>query len=906
MAFPQCFPSDGNDSSFKVNEKDECVPISRFKPIENLDLFYESNKNFLQTAYRDINEKKLPRPSILEDYHDNCAFVGLNFDDFKVTLNPNILPILESEQKALYGKRCAAIQKYRSTLHSWKKDIKSKSTNNNPGILIKKNSIQPSSSKATRPVLLRSRTSSNQSRDSSVDVNYSSDSVRSEEELNRVLLSLLQSERNDPSQRWMFTLAKIPPMNASSLDLNIPALRNQIQSSGHVLASLLEVVGKWWIDENQYDPYPQLTMRSIFYSKSQKNDLHLRLMAFLSRSFGSVQENTGVYTGVGGLKPFTEQEKALFKEKYSASPKRFENILKVFPDRSINELIQFYYETKKVALPPYKKWWASSKSSSTQISLVNSLSESNSSLANQANMTSNSGVNDAQGRSIFGKKRLSTESGISVPLNKPASAVEKLKPVKYNFSWLSERPLLAYINENGDPVHRLAYWTPMERIILVNGIIEHGLCLSKLVKLLCEYREEVSLATSASSGGLKRRRDEVLVQESSPDHLQAIQKPFKHSSTPTKALLNAMNKFILEPSCTESLSTTPSSPSSSTEQIPLPSTSIPLPSTSIPLPSTLIPLNSELEVRLFFDLYADTYALHRFVKSEAITCSSLVDFPTFSFTPTPALPSSASISSPISSPPSHHVFPKGPVPGRKASLPITLSSFNFGYEPVTAKAAHAAHYKLAAPVPSRKLSLSLSTNYGLFNSSRYPFKYMELKPRVVSPPLSTRLAEGSPLMNSNDNATSKNPFPSSYPTGTAYNPPCPDPSGNIFNSNMNAHQDGTSCKVNCPSEDVDLEPSSIENTANPFTPAPVSTPQPDSISLENPTQNINGPIDIGPFSTSETPVNCGTDSIDENSSELHKTPRIASDDCLQKVIDVAQGSNSHDTCQRFPADSINN
>lgn len=40
----------------------------------------------------------------------------------------------------------------------------------------------------------------------------SGDVVRSEEELNQVLLSLIEQERDNPGTRWMTTLAVIPPM----------------------------------------------------------------------------------------------------------------------------------------------------------------------------------------------------------------------------------------------------------------------------------------------------------------------------------------------------------------------------------------------------------------------------------------------------------------------------------------------------------------------------------------------------------------------------------------------------------------------------------------------------------------------------------------------------------------------
>ena len=551
MNSPLRLQPDDRRSHPNIDDEGSCIPITRFKHVEDIDSFYEINRKFLQTAYQDINEKKLPRPSILEEYPADGVISYQNFDDFTIMPNPNILPILESEQKALYGKKRKLIQKYRNTLYSWKKEVKMQPSNKDSGVLLKKNAFQHPSNKTTRPVLLHSRASSTSLRDQGTDAGYFSDSVRSEEELNRVLLSLLQSERSDPSQRWMFTLAKVPSMNISNTYLNIFALQSHIQSSVHVPASLLDGIGKWWADENQYDPYPQLTMRSIFYSKSQKTDLHLRLLTFLSKAFGVIQENSGIHTGVGGLKPFTEQERILFKEKYLSHPKRFESILKVFPDRSTGDLIQFYYETKKTVAPPYKKWWASSKSiassSSSHVPLSNSLSTSSPSFLSPINVSPSSGANDAHSRPLLGKKKiLIGNSGSTIISNNSTSSFEKLKPIKYNFSWLSERPILTYIDEGGAIMHKLAYWTPMERIVLVDGIMEHGLSLPKLVTLLSDYRKEVSSTPLASPGGLKRRRNETLPQDGSLDGAQGNQhSPPRHHSTPTNVLLECNEQIHL-------------------------------------------------------------------------------------------------------------------------------------------------------------------------------------------------------------------------------------------------------------------------------------------------------------------------------------------------------------------------
>ena len=239
-------------------------------------------------------------------------------------------------------------------------------------------------------------------------------------------------------------------------------------------------------------------------------------------------------------------------------------------------------------------------------------------------------------------------------------------------------------------------------------------------------------------------------------------------------------------------------------------------------------MNSEEEVKLFFDLYADTYALHRFVKKESLFGLSLAtDQESTSARVSTFLPVTETPTQIFSQPPARPVSAKGSsITGRKASLPITLSSFNFGYEPVTAKAAHAAHYKLAAPTPSRKFSLCLNTNnYGLFNASgKYPFKYMELRPCAASPPFSARLAEGSPMTNmENQQAPSGHMFiPSS---------PCPDDlvthakpllgadlSNHPHHADTTIHLKDTNCEITTPSEVASTEAHSTCDVRSNFDP----------------------------------------------------------------------------------------
>ena len=144
MNSPLRLQPDDRRSHPNIDDEGSCIPITRFKHVEDIDSFYEINRKFLQTAYQDINEKKLPRPSILEEYPADGVISYQNFDDFTIMPNPNILPILESEQKALYGKKRKLIQKYRNTLYSWKKEVKMQPSNKDSGVLLKKKRLPTS------------------------------------------------------------------------------------------------------------------------------------------------------------------------------------------------------------------------------------------------------------------------------------------------------------------------------------------------------------------------------------------------------------------------------------------------------------------------------------------------------------------------------------------------------------------------------------------------------------------------------------------------------------------------------------------------------------------------------------------------------------------------------------------
>lgn len=138
--------------------------------------------------------------------------------------------------------------------------------------------------------------------------------IRSEEAYNQILLDLIRSERNDPSTRWMSTLAKPSPMLISFNEMDR------------------------FIDNNAHDPCPMDTMKA----SSHVND---------------ILETNGrfaAYSPSIGIRPFTKIEANIFMEKYLSYPKRWDIIAKALYGRTHNEIIQYYYENKKKL--EFKKW----------------------------------------------------------------------------------------------------------------------------------------------------------------------------------------------------------------------------------------------------------------------------------------------------------------------------------------------------------------------------------------------------------------------------------------------------------------------------------------------------------------------------------------------------------------------
>lgn len=129
------------------------------------------------------------------------------------------------------------------------------------------------------------------------------DIVRSEEELNQVLRSLLEQERDNPLTRWMSTLAAIPSM--------IEAEPKALQHADFLCENSAV------IDEN----YTALTMPT---SEHLTPD---------GRAWSAI---------------WTEDEERVFVEKYLQYPKSFARIASFLgPDKRRGDCVQFYYRNKK-------------------------------------------------------------------------------------------------------------------------------------------------------------------------------------------------------------------------------------------------------------------------------------------------------------------------------------------------------------------------------------------------------------------------------------------------------------------------------------------------------------------------------------------------------------------------------
>lgn len=142
------------------------------------------------------------------------------------------------------------------------------------------------------------------------------DVVRSEAELNQVLLSLLEQERDNPATRWMGTLAVTPPM---------------------------------------YDADPKHIFEDIVLNNNGKlSQDHYR------RPLISSQVETAELTSLGTFFPlaqsvvhfnrnvvWTEEEQRIFVDKFLAYPKNFRKIASYLLHKRTPDCVAFYYRNKK-------------------------------------------------------------------------------------------------------------------------------------------------------------------------------------------------------------------------------------------------------------------------------------------------------------------------------------------------------------------------------------------------------------------------------------------------------------------------------------------------------------------------------------------------------------------------------
>lgn len=138
------------------------------------------------------------------------------------------------------------------------------------------------------------------------------DAVHSEEEMNRVILKLLQQERENPATRWMATLAVVPPMLGSESKNIVSHHFHNI--NGLVSSSAVE--------------FNSRKSQVISLDDSKSNDLATVVFA-------------------DGNCVWTRAEERIFVDKYIAYPKNFAKISSYLPYKSTSQVIAFYYLSKK-------------------------------------------------------------------------------------------------------------------------------------------------------------------------------------------------------------------------------------------------------------------------------------------------------------------------------------------------------------------------------------------------------------------------------------------------------------------------------------------------------------------------------------------------------------------------------
>lgn len=142
-----------------------------------------------------------------------------------------------------------------------------------------------------------------------------SDAVRSEEELNRVLLSLLEQERDNPATRWMGTLAVTPAMVAAT--------------PKHIFGDV-----NVFIDRNGLCPqHEAISMDGAPIPRGPSFN-------------GLIPSAPGVVCSIADV-VWTEAEQRIFVDKFLAYPKNFRKIASFLPYKCTANCVAFYYRQKK-------------------------------------------------------------------------------------------------------------------------------------------------------------------------------------------------------------------------------------------------------------------------------------------------------------------------------------------------------------------------------------------------------------------------------------------------------------------------------------------------------------------------------------------------------------------------------
>lgn len=183
---------------------------------------------------------------------------------------------------------------YRRQYDFWHKQVDQLERANNERHLFEELPRHDHSSTLLRPTAAMAAVGGSRSRSRSVF--GGSDVVRSEEELNQVLRSLMEAERENPATRWMATLASVPPMDRDSVEA--------------------------FIDRNSLiHTQPQLTLPTTGFLT---ND---------GRAWSAV---------------WTRQEETIFVDKFVQYGKDFARIASFLgPDKGRGDCVQFYYRNKK-------------------------------------------------------------------------------------------------------------------------------------------------------------------------------------------------------------------------------------------------------------------------------------------------------------------------------------------------------------------------------------------------------------------------------------------------------------------------------------------------------------------------------------------------------------------------------